>query len=266
MTSSPPEELFPSEDLTLDAFLGGRVRAFQPRRGYRAAMDPVLLAAAVPARPGQELLELGCGAGVASLCLASRVPGLSLTGVERQPAYADLARRNAAENGAPLTVVCADLQMLPSDLRDRSFDHVLANPPYYPAAAGTPARDAGREAALREETPLKLWTSCALRRLRPRGWLTMIQAADRLSDLLVALDGAGSVTVLPIAPRLGRAAGRVIVQVRKQGRSPLRLLAPLVLHRGSRHEGDGEAHSPAAQAILREGAPLDLQVRAETRP
>ena len=106
-------------DLTRDAFLDGRVQAWQPRAGYRAATDPVLLAAAVPARAGQSVLELGCGVGVASLCLAARVPGLEMTGVEVQAEYAALARRNAAENGAALQVVEADLEALPTDLRAR---------------------------------------------------------------------------------------------------------------------------------------------------
>ena len=69
-------------DLTRDKFLDGQLTILQPRYGYRAGVDPVFLAASVPAKPGQNVLELGCGAGVASLCLARRVSGLSLFGVE----------------------------------------------------------------------------------------------------------------------------------------------------------------------------------------
>ncbi|MFO1174598.1 MAG: methyltransferase [Paracoccaceae bacterium] len=243
--------------LTCDGFLGGRLSILQPRTGYRAATDPVLLAAAVPARAGQNVLELGCGVGVASLCLLTRLPGLSATGIERQPDYADLARRNAAAAGLPLTVGTADLGDLPASLRRVSFDHVLANPPYFRAGDGTGARDPGREGALREETPLSVWTDAALRRLAPGGWLTMIHLAERLGDLLAALDArAGSVAVLPIAPRLGRPATRVILRARKGGRAPLRLLAPLVLHDGAAHLRDGDDYSAAARAVLRYGQPL----------
>ncbi|MEL6264223.1 MAG: methyltransferase, partial [Pseudomonadota bacterium] len=62
--------------MTHDRLLGGRVGLTQPRQGYRAATDPVLLAAAVPAAAGETVLELGIGAGAAVLCLAARVPGL----------------------------------------------------------------------------------------------------------------------------------------------------------------------------------------------
>ncbi len=120
---------FPHHKLTSDKFLGGRVTAWQPKDGYRAATDPVLLAAAVDARTGQSVLELGCGVGVAILCLGARITDLSLVGVERQADYADLAVRNAGENGADFEGITADISSLPDALRIRSFDHVFFNPP-----------------------------------------------------------------------------------------------------------------------------------------
>lgn len=251
--------MFTPEDLTRDGFLGGRLQIAQPRRGYRAAMDPVLLAAACPAAAGDNVLELGCGVGVASLCLGARVSGLQLTGLELQPAYADLARANAAANGIGLEVMAGDLARMPADLRARSFDHVIANPPYFAPGGGTAAADPGRETAQREATPLSLWVQQGLKRLRPGGWLTLIQNADRLPEALTALAaGAGSIAVLPIAARQGRAAGRVIVQGRKGGRGPFRLLAPLLIHAAPRHDGDREDLTPEARAILREGADLPM--------
>ncbi|WP_348656358.1 methyltransferase, partial [uncultured Sulfitobacter sp.] len=78
-------DVFDPDALTRDAFLGGKLHLWQPRKGYRAGVDPVLLAATVPAQAGQRVLELGCGVGAVSLCLGARVPGLQLTGVEIQP-------------------------------------------------------------------------------------------------------------------------------------------------------------------------------------
>ncbi|OOY13298.1 methyltransferase [Thioclava marina] len=250
---------FAPEDLTEDGFLGGRLRIAQPRAGYRAAMDPVLLAAACDARPGQSVLELGCGAGVASLCLGYRVPGLALTGLELQPAYAALARANAARNAIPFEVVEGDLSQMPPDLRARSFDHVIANPPYFGSSDGTPALDPGRERAQREATPIAAWIDAGLRRLKPEGWITIIQQADRLADLLEGLKSrAGATTILPIAPREGRAARRVIVTARKGARTPLKLLAPLVLHAAPEHSRDAEDLTKVARAILRDGQILPI--------
>lgn len=247
---------FCEADLSRDVFLGGRLAIWQPLRGYRAATDPVLLAAGVAAKPGQAVLELGCGAGVALLALGVRVPGLRLTGLERQADYAGLARRNAAENGLDADIVTGDLAQMPQALRAQSFDQVLANPPYYPPRAPA-ARDPGRAAALREETPLALWVDAGLKRLKDGGWLTMIHLAERLPDILTALDGrAGAMAVRPLCARDGRAAGRVLVQARKGARAPFRLLAPLVLHEGAEHLADGDDFTGAAQAILRGGAAL----------
>lgn len=252
--------MFPDDALSCDGFLGGALHIWQPKAGYRAAMDPVLLAAAVPARAGETVLELGCGAGVASLCLARRVPGLGIAGIERQAEYAGLARRNASENGLAFDVTEGDIARIPAGLRALSFDHVIANPPYFPKGGGTPARDGGREAAQREELALAEWLRIGLKRLRPGGWLTVIQSADRLPDLLAGLGpGAGSTSVLPVVPRAGRPAGRVILRTRKGGRAAFRLLAPLVIHSGAQHLRDGDDQTPEARAILRGAAALNLR-------
>jgi len=243
---------FAAEAVTQDAFLDGRLPIRQPRHGYRAGADSVLLAAAVAAKAGDSVLELGCGAGAASLCLATRVAGLRLTGVERQAAYAALARENARAAGLPFEVVTGDLENLPPALRARSFDHVFANPPYFAADDGTAARDAGRERALREETPLAAWIAAARARLRPKGWVTLIQGVARLPECLAALGcGFGAMSVLPIAARRGGNPSRVLIRARKGARAPFALLSPLILHRG-----DGDDHTPLAQAILRDGAAL----------
>ena len=248
---------FSPEDLTEDGFLDGRLRILQPRTGYRAAMDPVLLAAAVPATAGQTVLELGCGAGVASLCLGHRVAGLRLFGLELQADYAALARQNAVANGIVLDVHVGDLAAVPKALRAVEFDHVIANPPYFADGSGTAAENPGREIAQREATPLSEWVATALRRLKPGGWLTLIQSADRLPDLFVCLaQGVGNTTLLPIAPRQGRAAGRIILRCRKGGRGPFTLAAPFILHDGTRHLRDGDDQSAAARAVLRDGAAL----------
>lgn len=239
----------------IDGFLGGRLRIEQPARGYRSGMDAVMLGAACPAKSGQSVLELGCGAGVASLCLGWRVPGAALTGLERQQDYAALARTNSEANGITLEVLTGDLSRPPTTLLARGFDHVMMNPPYF--LSGTAAPDPGRALARQEVTPLALWIAAGLKRLHPGGWLTLIQRADRLDGVIAGLAGrAGGLIVLPIASRAGREAGRVIVRARKGSRAPLRLLAPLILHAAPAHAADGEDLTPEAGAILRDGAAI----------
>jgi len=250
---------FSNSDLTQNRFLDGKLSIWQPKRGYRAGADPVFLAAAVGAVAGQSVLELGCGAGVASLCLSRRVAGLTLTAIEIQPNYADLARMNADANGIKVDVVTADLRKLPQALADQNFDHVFANPPYFKPPERTSASDRGREMALAETASLATWCDVAIRRLKPAGWLTIIQKADRLPDLLAAIGGrVGGISIKPLVPRENRKAEIVIVTAQKGSGAPFRLLSPLILHFGAVHQRDGESYTSAAQAILRHGAALEF--------
>lgn len=245
------------DELSCDDFLGGRVRIWQPKKGYRAGVDPVWLAASVPAKAGQRVLELGCGAGTASLCLAARVPGVQLTGVELQPGYAELARRNAAENGAQMQVFTADLTALPAELRDAQFDHVIANPPYFKRSDGSAAQDAGRDVALAGETPLTQWVEVAARRCKPKGYVTFIQRIERLPELMSAMQARlGSLELVPFLPRQGRAPQLFLLRGRNGGRADFRLHPGVVVHDGAAHNGDGEDYSQLISSVLRNGAAL----------
>jgi tRNA1Val (adenine37-N6)-methyltransferase len=244
---------FGPEALSRDAFLGGRLHLFQPLRGYRAATDPVLLAAFVQARPGERALDLGCGAGAAGLCLARRVPGLEVHGLEAQPDYADLARRNAAANGLDMEIHDGDICRPPASLRALSFDHVLANPPFHARGSATGAADPGRDRANREgEAGLADWIAAGLRRLRPGGRLALIHRTERLAEMLAALgSGAGGIEILPLVPRGSRPASRLLLRAHKSSRAPLTLYSPLTIHAGSSHAGDGDDYTEEASKILR---------------
>jgi tRNA1Val (adenine37-N6)-methyltransferase len=230
--------------------LGGRVVHAQRPDGHRTGIEPVLLAASIPAAPGTRVLEGGCGSGAGLLCLAARVGGVSGLGVERDPALAALAAANIAANGfATLAVLCADIERAqPSGL----FDHAFANPPWHDPA-GTPAPDARQEAARRrQEGLLARWTAGLARPLRHRGTLTFALAAPLLPEGLAALAGAGcgSAAVLPLWPRTGIAARLLLLRGVKGGRAPFRMLPGLVLH------DTASRYTAATEAILRDAAPL----------
>ncbi len=244
---------------TKNEYLGGRVLIRQPKIGYRAGVDPVLLAAAVPASSGQSVLELGTGVGTAALCLAERVAGLTLTGVEIQPEYAQLARENGELNSEDFTVYTADLTDLPPEVKQQRYDHVIANPPYFDRAAGFAASDTGRETAMGEDTPLEIWLDVASRRVAPKGFLTFIHRAERLNCLLSHLPSSlGSVQVQPLQPREGRDSHLLILRARHSGRSPLRLHAPIRMHEGAFHAEDRDDYTPEIRSVLRGGDSLPI--------
>jgi len=252
VASSPSEAV---ADPTENPLLGGRVRLRQPARGYRAGMDAALLAAATPAQPGERVFEAGCGAGAVLIQIAARGPGVVLTGLEREPAAAALARENAALNGVAdrTTIVTGDVAAGFRALDLPPFDWAVSNPPFFDDEGALRAPAPGKRAAWIADDGLAAWTGLLLKAVREGGRIVVIHRADRLADLLALLgDKAGSFAIRPVHPHADEPAKRVLVRAIRTGKAPLRLLAPLVLH-----DRSGAKHTPEAEAILRGEAALD---------
>jgi tRNA1(Val) A37 N6-methylase TrmN6 len=251
---SEGEAVTPS--LTEDRLLGGRVRIRQPADGYRAAIDPVFLAAAVAVEPQQLVLDVGCGSGAAMLCLATRVPECRIVGLEMQRELVRLAGDNAILNAMEtrVSVMIGDLLHPPPRLSPGSFDHVMANPPFNQRGRGTPTPiPAKADATIESDADLGAWVRFSFAMVRSKGTVTFIHRADRIDALLGEIAGrAGELVVFPLWAGHGADASRVLVRARKQIAAPARLAAGLVLH-----EADGR-FTAAAEAVLREARGLDL--------
>jgi tRNA1(Val) A37 N6-methylase TrmN6 len=246
---------FPSENAGIveNRLLGGRVRLRQPASGYRAGMDAALLAAATAAGPGQRVIEAGCGAGAVLMQIAARRPAAALTGLERDPAMAELARGNVALNGADAQVVTGDVAAGFRALELEPFDWAVSNPPFFDDPGALRAPSPGKRGAWMADDGLKAWTGFLLKAVREGGRIVVIHRADRLADLLTLLgEKAGSFAVRGIHPYADKPAKRVLVQAIKTGRAPLRLLPSLVLH-----DRSGAKHTEEAEAILRGEAGLE---------
>lgn len=246
----------PDAAWTEDALLGGRVRLRQPTDGARAAIDPVFLAAAVPAEPLQLVLDVGCGSGAAALCLAFRVPQCRVVGFELQRDLVRLASDNADLNrmSPRVSAIVGDLLHPPPRLSPGMFDHVMVNPPFIEAGRGTPPPTPAKALATIEAgANLADWVRFALAMVRGKGTVSFVHRADRIDALLAHLSSrAGEITIFPLWPAAGRAATRILVRARKQVATPARLLPGLILH-----EQDGR-FTGAAEAVLRDGAALEL--------
>ncbi len=248
--------------LTRDAFWDGRLTLWQPARGYRAGTDALLLAASlVSPEPYQRAVELGCGAGVAAIAAARRHQRLFVTGVEVQPAMAELARRNAWDSGVEsfVGIVEGDVLARPRPLPDGEADHVLVNPPYFDPRTARPSPQAQRAVSrtLDPDHGVEGWVRAARLALKPRGLLWMIWRADQLTALLTALErqGFGALRLLPVQTLPDQPAKLVLLQARPQSGAPLRLLPGLVLADG--HGPNGTLNQSAqAIALFRSGAAL----------
>jgi len=248
--------------LTEDGFLGGRLRILQPEKGFRAGIDSVFLAAAVPCQPGDSVFEAGIGPGVAALCLLARNPQLQVTGVEVASRYAMICEENAKRNGFQdrLRVIHADVRE--ALRRDQigmpapgSFAHAMANPPFFDEGKSTPSPHLLKsQAHAFGPEDLDLWAKLLHAMLSPRGSVTIVHRADSLGQLLDSMQNRfGDIRIAPLFPRRGTPASRILVQGIKGSKAPLQILPGMVLHE------DGNEFTSDADAVLRNGAAFTLR-------
>lgn len=241
-----------TSELTEGHLLAGKVRYAQPRHGFRSSLEPILLAAAIPAQRGQRVLEGGSGAGATLLCLTARIGHTLGLGIEQDASLVEIARRNAAINGWPdLEFRAADV-LAPAECGP--FDHACANPPYH-VASGTPSPERSRRTAkVADARTMAGWSAALARSLRPRGTLTFIVPPAALPDAMAAFAAAGCTptAALPFWPKEDQPAKLLLLRGIKGSRTHFRLHAGKVLHTAN---GD---FTSEAQQLLREGAALDL--------
>lgn len=244
------------EEFTAGTLLGGRITYQQRRDGHRTGFEPVLLAAAIEAKPGERVLEGGTGAGAALLCLGTRVPGLCGIGLERDAALAELANINF-KNNLLEGISCIQADVTKPPFPRGTFDHVFANPPWFDQASTLPP-DA-RRALAHHAGPDVLgdWIAALAAMLRPRGSITLILPATSFAQAAAALRLAGcaGVSLFPLWSRSGQAAKMLMLSARRGVKSPDRVLPGLVLH-------DEAGITLAAQSILRDGHALGQPVPA----
>jgi tRNA1(Val) A37 N6-methylase TrmN6 len=171
---------------------------------------------------------------------------------------AALAQENAARNGladrvdaVALDVAAPAADFAAAGLSAGSCDVVVMNPPFHDEALPA-SPDPLRRSAHSFADPAE-WVAAGQRLLRTGGILTLIFRADGLPMLLRLLgEQFGAITILPVHPKPGGAAIRVLLAATKASRGPLAIMPGLVLA-----EADGTP-SAGAEAVLRHGAALAL--------
>ena len=254
--SPPPPSGGVPASLTEDGFLDGRLRILQPEKGFRAGIDSVFLAAAIPCAAGETVYEAGIGTGVAALCVLARNPSIHLTGIEIASRYAMLCEENAKRNGFAdnIRVIHSDVkEALRKDLASMpahgSFSHAFSNPPYFEDGKSTPSPHLLKaQAHAFGPGDLELWVKVLYTMVTLRGSVTIVHRADSLGKLLQVMeDRFGDIRIAPLYAREGTAASRIIVQGIKGSKAPMQLLPGLVLH------DQNSQFTPEADAILRDG-------------
>jgi tRNA1(Val) A37 N6-methylase TrmN6 len=260
MSLDQPADFVKHQTVTRDAFLGGRLTLSQPAKGFRAGLDSVLLGAAVPAGT-KSVLDLGAGVGTAGLVALAMGRADQVILAERDEETVRLARQNIADNGLgeraeviAVDVTASGAARRAAGLADNGYSAVIANPPYFASGQGTlasmPSRADARHMAVSE---LELWARCAASAAMAGGLVTFVYPAPGLGALLAALEPRfGGLTILPLSPRPGAAATRVLIRGVKGSRAPLTLLATRNMH-----GVEGNGFAPEFDAILKGTAVLD---------
>lgn len=230
--------------------LNGAVKLRQIEGGFKTSIDAVLLAAACPAKNGQSVLDLGCGIGSAGLSLAARVEGIHLKGIDIQGDHVECAIENAALNEITAEFECADIRDYQGDL----FDHIICNPPYEDAGAHlvSPSdKNATARGHLEDDIAIDDWVKCAFNNLKSGGSLCIVHKAEACQKIIQALGKSfGATEIIPLWPKQGKNARRVIIRTIKHRKSPSIIHHGLVLH-----ESDG-TYTKAADTILRDSNAL----------
>lgn len=229
MTDCPCEQPL----LTEDTLFNGRLACRQHRQGYRFSVDAVLLAHFCRPAARSRVLDLGCGCGVISLILCHRHPELRLTGLELQPALAELARSNAEANqlGTRFAVRQGDLRRIGERILPESFDLVVSNPPYHRVGGGRISREdecalARHELAADPDSVL----AAAAFAVKNRGAVCCIYPAERLASVLAAMTRSRLTPkrLQPVHSCPEDSQARLtLIEAVKNGGEGLRLLPPL---------------------------------------
>ena len=243
------------DEVTLDAFHRGAFWLVQPaRRGHRAGVDAMMLAAAVPGSFAGRLADLGSGAGAAGLAVAARCPGSTVTLIDRSPEMLDYARRSLAlEENEGLrqraSILEADVTLTGKErsaagLEDRSFDFAIMNPPFNAGVDRATPDALKRLAHVMDDDLFERWIRTAAAIVKPRGGLALIARPGSLHAILMAMAGRfGSAEIMPIHPREDAAAIRIVVRARAGARGGISLRPPLFLH------GRGDSFTARADDI-----------------
>ena len=242
-------------EFTKDNFLGGGIRIWQPKKGYRAGIDPILLAASVNASEGQKVLDLGCGVGTASFAIGYRVKNVELYGIEIQKSFVDLADLNSKENGIELKIECSNISSLSSNITGKSFDHVIANPPYFDRKSSVKGINLSKEKSFGDTCPISEWLKVAGKRAKPKGFVHFIVRTDRLPEIFRNMPNSlGSLVITPVISRKNENAKLTILHAKKNGHGRFIISPPIILH--PLNSDPPKKYNLQVDKVLRNGASL----------
>lgn len=227
------------DSFTEDQILGNRVFIKQPEHGYRAGIDPIILASAIQTSPGDTVLDIGSGVGTAALCLAARIDNIKVAGIEQQRNLVRFATDNIRLNNLQdrIEIFYGDLLSPPPRLAGGTFSHVMANPPYFEYESGRVSPHEIKTLSNQEsDATIEQWVRFCLLMVKPKGTVTFIYRAERMDELVSYLYGKlGDIQIMPLWPSYQKPAKLVLIKGVKGSHGKAKLLSGLFLHQSNGH-------------------------------
>ena len=215
-------------ELTEDTILNGKIKLFQPKDGYRVALDPIILASFISPMPYRKILDVGCGVGTISLILKMKESAAEITAIDMDKEMCRICAQNSAVNELAMNILNVGIEdkTLPKELL---FDHVVTNPPFFRKKSSHFSES--KKLANFETISLVEWISLCINKLKNSGTFSIIHRASRLEEILSTLKNrAGAVKVVPIFSKSNKEANRVVVQAKKSSKSEMKMLPGIVVH------------------------------------
>ena len=214
---------------TTNKFLGGKVLLKQNRLGLCATSDSVLVAALVPIKQNETILDVGAGNGIVGLCVNARKK-CRTTAIEIQKNLCQLIQENALLNKQEITIFQEDIFSSKDAIKGQLFNHIVTNPPFYEKGTNMRKSQEQRKAYV-QDFDLKKWIEYCLKHLRAKGSFCLIHRPEMLGEILSFLSPKlGNIEIFPIVSKEGKPANRILIRGYLNKKGPLTLHSPLIMH------------------------------------
>ena len=209
----------------------------QLKDGFRFGTDTVLLSwfAASYVKPGKKAscLELGANCGAATLLLAARREDVLIDSLEIDRDAYEVLGRNISDNSLEGRVSSypGDVRELPDEIRQKQYDLVFMNPPFFREGAGPSANVIGRSET---DGTLEDFISAGSSRLIPSsGFMCVVMTARRTDEVMAYMIryGIKPVNMIPVYPTSDKNAEMVLIAGKKTtSATQLEIMPALVLN------------------------------------
>lgn len=215
---------------------------YQPDGGYCYNSDSILLYGFITRfAPRGRVLDVGAGSGIVGLLIGRDFPEITLEAVEKQPLYAEFARRNAQINKIGYTLHEGDFLELGNH---GSYDWIVSNPPFYHENVSRSENPLLHQARYNVHLPIEPFMTKISKLLKSNGEAAICYDAGQSVQLFSACERSGLrvVDVQFVHSKADRPSTLVMIHLKKNSKSALTVMPPLITE-------ENGAYTATVQAI-----------------